>query len=158
MNFVKINEIEVELKDLIRFEKHVVNYAISSLPVQFFITDQKITGFVADDLKPFEPIQIPSIKCYYKNQDIPTIYRYESTERRDEVYKKLMENIMTESIETKALLMIETLCENFDPQERDSRFALIFRLAHIGRQPSCIDSHSDWVNDFNELWEAMRNG
>ena len=72
----------------------------------------------------------------------------------------------------KALLVIEAMVEEGVPfdlefdiateRETDPRliaisniFSSIYRYAHVARNPSCIKSHEDWIEDLNKAYKSL---
>ena len=63
---------------------------------------------------------------------------------------------MTEpSLEKKALMVIEALAGG-EFEVNQKIFEDIYKYAHIGRSPSCMDSHKDWVAELEDLYNKMK--
>jgi hypothetical protein len=41
-------------------------------------------------------------------------------------------------------------------KEINETLGLVYELAHVGNNPSCIKVHSDWVKHLNELYDKFK--
>lgn len=64
----------------------------------------------------------------------------------------------------KALRVIECLTEitaiekEYDISVMKKMIDKIYRLSHIATEPSCIDSHKDWIEELEGTYKDLVNG
>jgi hypothetical protein len=53
----------------------------------------------------------------------------------------------------KALLIIEAIASGGLIMD----VGRLFRIAHMGRTPDCFDSHPDWLEELNSVYERFKS-